>query len=177
MGFRLWIDSDSVPVKHRQVVLRRAVRQNLSAVFVADRNLKDVMDAISEHSRLLREPYRDTLLKDELRKIRSSISMVIVETSANSADDYIVKESSSGDLCITHDIPLAARLVEKGVLVIDDRGHRYDEENIRERLSVRDTMYAIREMGAVPEKQKRFDAKLLEAFSNAFDSALNSILS
>lgn len=175
MSFRLWIDSDSVPVKHREVILRRAIRQNIETVFVADRNLKDVLDAMAEHSRMLRNPYRNSMDKDELRKIKSSISMIVVSTGANSADDYIVDSSLSGDLCVTHDIPLAARLVEKGVFVIDDRGHRYDENNIRERLSIRDSMYLIREMGSVPEKQKRFDSKLLEEFSNAFDIALHSV--
>ncbi len=173
MSFILWVDSDSVPLRHREIILRRAIKNNIKTIFVADRILKDVNNAISEHSKLLRDPLRDKLEKEELRKIKSTIKMITVATGSNSADDYIVENAESGQLCITHDIPLAARLVEKGVLVIDDRGNTFDSNNIKERLSIRNSMYIIREMGSNAEKQKRFDLKLLEEFSNSFDCALH----
>ena len=42
------------------------------------------------------------------------------------------------DLVITADIPLAARIVEKGGVALDPRGVLYTEENVGERLSVGD---------------------------------------
>lgn len=172
MSFILWVDSDSVPLKHREIILRRAMKNNIKTNFVADRTLKDVTEAISEHSKQLRDPYRETLSKEELRNIKSSINMIVVESGSNAADDYIVEHAKAGQLCITHDIPLAARLVDKDVNVIDDRGNSFSKDNIKERLSIRNSMYIIREMGACPEKQKHFDLKTLEKFSNSFDRAL-----
>ena len=48
-----------------------------------------------------------------------------------------------GDLAVTADIPLASRLVEKQVLVIDPRGEEYTEENVGDRLAVRDLMNGL----------------------------------
>ena len=62
------------------------------------------------------------------------------------ADSFIVESSSPGDLCVTADIPLASRLVDKGLIVIDPRGDLYSEDSIGERLSIRDFMAGLREM-------------------------------
>ena len=81
--------------------------------------------------------------------------MVVVEGGENAADDKIVELANENNLCITHDIPLAARLIEKNVYVIDDRGNVLDKNNIRERLSIRDTQKDFREMGIFNEKQNK----------------------
>ena len=48
--------------------------------------------------------------------------MTQVGYGADIADDEIVNECEAGDLIITADIPLAARVVEKGALALDPRG-------------------------------------------------------
>ena len=65
----------------------------------------------------------------------------------DAADDHIAEEAQPGDLAVTADIPLAAKLVAKGVVAIDPRGAEYTEENIGERLSVRDFMDQLRSTG------------------------------
>jgi uncharacterized protein YaiI (UPF0178 family) len=40
----------------------------------------------------------------------------------DSADNRIVELARPGDLALTRDVPLASRLVEASVLVMDDRG-------------------------------------------------------
>lgn len=172
MEFTLYIDADSLPQSHRRILLRRIMKNNIRAVFAADRLLSDVTEAIAEHTAALRLPLRDTLDKTELRKVKSTISMVVVESGANAADDYIAENITPPALCITHDIPLAARAVEKGAIALDDRGSILDSSNIAERLSVRNAMYILREGGAMPEKQKRMDQKNLEAFANSLDKVL-----
>ena len=101
--------------------------------------------------------------------------MIVVEGGVNAADDKIVQLAEKNNLCITHDIPLAARLIEKGVIVIDDRGNRLDKNNINERLSIRDTQKELREMGIFNDKQKPFDLKTYNLFANSFDKAISEI--
>lgn len=173
MEFTLYIDADSLPQSHRRILLRRIMKNNIRAVFAADRPLCDVNEAIAEHTAALRHPLRDTLDRSELRKVKSTITMVVVESGANAADDYIADNITPPALCITHDIPLAARAVEKGAIALDDRGAVLDSSNIAERLSIRNAMYILREGGAMPEKQKRMDQKNLEAFSNSLDRILS----
>ncbi len=169
---KLYVDADSFPVPFRQIILKRVIKDDLTAIFVADRHLKDVELARDQHSALLRDPYRGKVEKEELRKIKSTISMVVVETGANSADDYIVENITAEDMLITHDIPLADRAVSKGALVLDDRGNTYTTENIKARLSERDMMTEFRSLGLQLESQGRMTEKVKTEFANAFDKAL-----
>lgn len=175
MELIIYLDADSLPLKHREIILKRCIKENIITFFVADRELKDVKEAIKQHTIMLRSPYRATLDYQEIRKIKSSIEMIVVEGGVNAADDRIVSLANKNNLCITHDIPLAARLIEKGVVVIDDRGNRLDKSNINERLSIRDTQMTLREMGIFNDKQKQFDLKTYNAFANAFDKAISEI--
>lgn len=63
------------------------------------------------------------------------------------ADRYIAEAASAGDVAITADIPLAANLVEKPVVVLDPRGAQFAAEIIRGRLSIRDFMDSLRSSG------------------------------
>ncbi len=174
MGLSIFVDCDSLPLKYRQVILRRAVRSNIRCVFAADREIKDVVETIKEHTIALRAPLRATLSKEEIRKVKSTISMVVVETGANSADDYLVSVCETPAICVTHDIPLAARMIEKGAIALDDRGDILNSDNIRERLSIREVMYTLREGGIFNDKQKRMDNRTLMEFSAAFDKLVSS---
>lgn len=172
---RIYIDADSLPERHRSIVLRRVIGKAHAAWFVADRPLRDVERAIEEDKRLRRAPYRDTLTREEARKIGSKIHMVVVESGADSADDEIVRIAEAPALAITHDIPLAARLLEKGLAVIDDRGGRYEEGSIRERLSERSNNRAFREMGLFDQPSRRFDERAIQRFASAFDQAITEL--
>ena len=174
MNFTLFVDSDSLPTTHRNIVLRRAVKNNIRTIFVADRTLKDVTTVINEHTYKLRQDALQVMSKEESKNIKSCISMVVVTSGPDSADDYIVDTATAPAICITHDIPLAARLVAKDVLVLDDRWEIYTTDNINYRLSVRNTMMQIREINVLEApRQKSFNNKTIELFSNAFDKALN----
>ena len=56
-------------------------------------------------------------------------------------------------------IPLADELVDKGIIVLNDRGTIYTKDNIKERLSIRNYMQEARELGLAFESTSRFDAK------------------
>ena len=81
-----------------------------------------------------------------------------------------------GDLAITADIPLAARLVERNVTAIDPRGQEYTEENIGERRSIRDFMDSLRTSGVETGGPKPYKEADKRAFADAFDRTLTRIL-
>ena len=169
---RLFIDADSLPSRQSDIVLRRILNKEYEAWFVADRSVPSVLKAIEEDKKRRRAKFRDTLTREEARKIGSGIHMVVVESGANSADDYIAEIAESPALAITHDIPLSARLIEKGLVVIDDRGSTLTKENIRERISERGNNARFREMGLFDNKSKHFDERTIRDFSAAFDKAI-----
>ena len=173
--FSVYVDSDSLPVKQREILLRRLRKENCPSFFVADKDVKDVLKTIEEHTAELRRPLRATMDKEELRNVKSPIKFVKVTTGANSADDYLVEIAKVPGLGITHDIPLAERMIEKGLLVMDDRGNEYDASNIRERMSERAYMADFREMGLYVSAQKKFNSKDVENFSNTLDRLINKL--
>ncbi|MBG0766654.1 MAG: uncharacterized protein PWP25_1964 [Sphaerochaeta sp.] len=176
--FTLYVDADSCPRNLRQIILKAVVRRNLSVYFVADRVLKDVEQAYQQHTNALRYEAKKQGLDDQssLREIKSSINQVQVEKGDDSADDWIVDHAEPPAIAITHDIPLAGRLVEKGITVLDDRGNTYTKENMAERLSIRNTMTEFRELGIFSEQHSRMNGKQTKAFSDSFDALLTSML-
>ena len=166
------VDADSMMSRLRAIILRRAVRENLRAVFVADRRLDDVLQAAREHTTALRDPYRGKLDEKELRAIRSGIRMIVVQGGTNAADDRIAELADEDSIVISHDIPLLARVLEKGAAALDDRGHIYTKENIGERLARRNVNSMLREMMVFEERTRSQNLKSAELFANAFDSVL-----
>ena len=97
------------------------------------------------------------------------ITMIITDNSEGSADDYIVSNAEPNDLVITRDIPLAARLIEKKIITINDRGKLFTSESIREDLSIRNFNYQLFTMGIQLDKTNKFNKKNLNDFANCFD--------
>ena len=132
----------------------------------------DVEKAIADDKSERRRRVRDEMTREEARKIGSEIHMIVVQSGKDSADDEIVRIAEPMSLAITHDIPLSARLIEKGITVIDDRGNTLSAENIRKRLSERESNARFREMGLFTDKSKHFDERTIREFSAAFDRAI-----
>ena len=94
----------------------------------------------------------------------------------DAADDYIVDHAEPGDLAVTADIPLAARLVDAGVKAIDPRGDEYTDATIGERLSVRDFMDQLRSTGVETGGPRPYSDSDKRAFADAFDRTLTRML-
>lgn len=179
--FNIYVDADSFPGELLSIVLRRIVKESSSvgkAVFVSDRVIPAVRDALEAHTHALREEAKGKGVTErtELRKIKSVISEEVVPSGMNSADDRIVEIASLPGFCITHDIPLSSRLCALGFSVIDDRGHIYTKDNVGERLSSRNFFTELREMGIQSEKTKRLTGADINAFSSSFDSLVSSFV-
>lgn len=158
----LFVDADSCPRQLRTIILKAVLNRKIPAVFAADRALPDVVKVEQGSS-------RDT---EGNRLVR----MIVVEKGDDSADDMLVQLGREGALAITRDIPLAHRLAQLGMVVIDDRGGTYTKENVAERLSMRNLMTELREYGVFAEKTKPLGPREVQAFSNALDRLLTKLL-
>jgi uncharacterized protein YaiI (UPF0178 family) len=145
---RIWIDADATPGDIKEIVLRASQRLRVETILVANKNV-----GIGE---------------GEL------VSLVRVDAGPDVADAYIVEHGQAGDFAITADIPLAARLVEKGLTVIDPRGELYSAESIGERLAMRDFMADLRASGVQTGGPAPFSHADRQAFANALDRLLAS---
>jgi uncharacterized protein YaiI (UPF0178 family) len=92
------------------------------------------------------------------------------------ADGHIAREAQAGDLAITADIPLAAALVARGVLVLDLRGTVYTGENVGEALALRNFHHELREGGVVTGGPGGFGPREAREFAAAFDRELTRAL-
>jgi uncharacterized protein YaiI (UPF0178 family) len=92
----------------------------------------------------------------------------------DSVDDYIMSAAKPGDILVTRDIPLAARALTAGIIAMNDRGALWTEGGLRERLSLRDHMASLRELGIAPAsaRGRNFGPKEAKAFADALDKAI-----
>ena len=97
------------------------------------------------------------------------INTVLVPGGLNIADRQIVELSAPGDLVITADIPLAADVVAKGGMALNPRGELYTNENIGERLALRNLVDELRGGGLVTGGPANFGSKDKQAFANQLD--------
>ncbi len=72
------------------------------------------------------------------------VETVIVPEGPDVADQWIADRAGPGDICVTGDIPLAARCVEAGALAVRHDGHVWDDKNVGGALATRDLMADIR---------------------------------
>jgi uncharacterized protein YaiI (UPF0178 family) len=146
----IFVDADSCPRPARELVIRTARRRPLKAVFAANRPIP--------------------------LETGPEIVMEICPPGEGSADDRIVELARQGDLVITRDVPLAFRLVERAIPVIDDRGRVFTRENIHERLSLRNFMVGLAESGLGMERAASYGKKELKSFADSLDRELRRLL-
>jgi hypothetical protein len=117
----IYIDADACPV--RDEVYRVAGRLDLK-VFV-----------VSNGSRPIR-PARDP-----------HVSMITVSERADAADHWIAEHIGAGDICVTADIPLAARCLARDALALAPNGRIWSHDNIGNALAGREVSRHLRELG------------------------------
>ena len=99
---KIWIDADACPLVVKDLVTKTVERTKVPAIFVANQPIK----------------------------VRKSplISMVVVSSGFDIADDYIADNVELGDLVITSDIPLANDVLDNGGQVMTPHGVIYDKK-------------------------------------------------
>ena len=140
---RIWVDADACPVVIRDILFRAAERAQIQVTLVANQWIR------TSGSRFVR-------------------SLQVVG-GFDEADDAIVERTRSGDLVVTQDIPLAARVIEKGAAAVNPRGEPFTRDNIAQRLSMRNFMEELRGAGVQTGGPAAFHARDRMAFANQLD--------
>jgi len=104
--------------------------------------------------------------------VSEDIQIVVVGSSANVADKQIDELVESGDLVVTADVPLAAHVVQKGGMALDPRGDLLTEEDIGERIAMRNLMDELRGNDLITGGPSPFGTKRKQAYSNQLDRIL-----
>ncbi len=117
----LFIDGDACPV--REEAFRVATRLGLP------------VKVVSNGSRPVRPPGLP------------NVEMVLVPEGADAADDWIAERATRGDVCITADIPLAARCLAKGARALSFKGRPWTTDNIGGAVAGRAVSQGLRDMG------------------------------
>ena len=146
----IWIDADAAPRAVKEVCFQVGERRGLSIVLVANK--------------------RQVVTRSPL------VRLVTVGSDFDAADDHIAENCLAGDLVITADVPLAARIVAKGALGLDPRGRVLDESNVQENLSLRDLAQGLRDSGELTGGPPPFGKADRQRFVNALDRSLTALL-
>jgi uncharacterized protein YaiI (UPF0178 family) len=102
------------------------------------------------------------------------VRMVLVGDSADAADDWIAEHISATDVCVTSDIPLAARCLKSGARVISPTGKHWTQANISNALAGREIARHLRELGTrgPAPLTKKDRSRFLSALDTALQAAL-----
>ena len=146
----LWVDADACPGTIKELIIRTAKRLKIEAVFVANKYIAIPESSYVSNRRIGMDP--------------------------EAVDLYITENAQAGDVACTQDIPLASTLVSRGVVVISTRGELFTEDNIGERLSIRNFMQDLREAGSITPGPRQFGRKDMQRFADALDKVLTSLL-
>ena len=142
---KIYIDADACPVKDETV--RVAERHGTQVFIVSNGGLRPNPHPLVE--------------------------MVTVASGADEADKWIADQVAQGDIVVTGDIPLAAKVIEAGSTVIKHDGNVLDAKNIGPVLATRDLMADIR--AADPFHQgggKAFTKSDRSRFLNALETLI-----
>jgi len=145
-AMRVWIDADACPRAARDQVVKFALKRKFEVVLVAGQS--------------------------QVKPAFACVRLIVVPSGPDAADDYLVEHAVPGELVICSDVPLADRLVKKGVIALDPRGREFDERNMGERLALRNLFTDLREQGQVGGGQGAYSERDRQAFANALDRLL-----
>jgi uncharacterized protein YaiI (UPF0178 family) len=146
----IYIDADACPV--RDEVYRVAERVGLG-VFV-----------VSNGSRPIRP------------SPNPAIRTVVVAEGADAADDWIAERITPRDICVTADIPLAARCLKKAARSLAPNGRLWTRDNIGNALAGREVGRHLRETGVATGGPPPFSKADRSRFLNALDAVVQAAL-
>ena len=142
----IWVDADACPAVLKDILFKAARRTKLPLSLVANHSMSVPPD--------------------------KHITLTQVPSGCDAADDYIVEKCEAGDLVITNDIPLAADVLAKNALALNNRGEEYDKSSIKQILGMRDFMETMRSSGEHTGGPKAFSQRDKQNFANALDRLL-----
>ena len=144
---QIWVDADACPNTIKDILYRGAERARVCVTLVANQPI-----------RVPRSQF---------------VKAVQVPSGFDVADSWIIEQLNNGDLVVTADIPLAAAAIAKGAHALNPRGELYTDDNVRQRLIMRDLLDELRasgaEVGGGPPPLNQQDRR---SFANQLDRLL-----
>ncbi|HEY4345559.1 MAG TPA: YaiI/YqxD family protein [Parvibaculum sp.] len=144
----IYVDADACPVKDE--VLRVAERHNLAVYIVSNSGMR---------------PSRNPMVRQ-----------IVVPQTPDAADDWIAEHIATDDICITADIPLAARCIEKHAHALHSNGKPFTEESIGMALAMRGLMQQLRETGDIRGTNPAFTREDRSRFLRGLEETIQAVL-
>jgi uncharacterized protein YaiI (UPF0178 family) len=144
----IFIDADGCPVKEE--TYRVAERHKLEVKVVCNRPL-----AVPRSTR---------------------VELVVVPRGSDEADKWIAAQAGPGDIVVTGDLPLAARIIDGGAHPITPRGRVFDLDSISDALASRDLMTTLRSHAAEGEGPRGGPPPLGKSDRSAFLNRLDALI-
>ncbi len=144
---KLWIDADAAPRDVKEIAFRAAKRLELETVLVANQRLP-------------------------VPPGNAYVSAVRVEGGPDVADRYIVEGAEPGDVAVTADIPLAARVLERGAVCLDFRGGEFSSRTIGDAVAMRELHRYLRDLGELSGGPAAFSPRDRSRFASKLDAVL-----
>jgi uncharacterized protein YaiI (UPF0178 family) len=145
-SMRIWVDADACPKTIKEILFRAAKRTQTQVTLVSNHALASPPS-----------PF---------------ITKLQVPSGFDVADDKIVELLQPGDLVITADVPLADAVVMKGCKALNPRGFLYTEQNIKERLAIRNISTTLRDSGQRMGGPSTLSKTEIQNFANQLDKWL-----
>jgi uncharacterized protein YaiI (UPF0178 family) len=143
----IFIDADACPVKNE--VYRVAGRYSLDVTLVANSTMR-----IPEDPR---------------------ITLEVVDSGFDAADDWIVEHLEPHDIVITADVLLASRCVKKTARVLGNTGKEFTDSNIGSAVATRDLMADLRGAGEITGGPAPLTKRDRSFFLQKLDQVIQSI--
>ena len=143
----IYVDADACPVKAE--VARVAARHGLKVWLVSNSGM------------LSREPH---------------VESVMVPDGPDEADNWIAERIGRGDICVTGDIPLAGRCLDRGATALGHDGRPFTPDNIGMARASRDLMAQLREIGEMTGGGRSFTRQDRSRFLQALETAVQEAL-
>ena len=142
----IYIDADACPVKDE--TLRVAARHGLKTYLVCDGGIRPSQNPMVE--------------------------LVIVDQGPDAADDWIAEHIQESDICVTNDIPLAARCLELGALALKPNGEPFTQDGIGMALAKREIMQGLRDSGEITGGPRPFGKSDRSQFLNRLETTVQA---
>jgi len=144
----IYVDADACPVKDE--IVRVAERHGIAVQVVSDGGIRPIPHPL--------------------------VTMTIVTQGSDAADDWIAERIGANDICITNDIPLAARCIEAGARIVRPNGKPLDGNSIGSVLATRNLMTDLRSAGTVTGGPRPFDKKDRSRFLDFMERTIRDVL-
>ena len=134
---KIYVDGDACPVKNE--IIKVSERYDFEVFIVSNSWLRNI--------------------------VGNNVKTIVVSEGADEADNWIVEHIESDDVCVTGDIPLAKRCLDKGAVTIGHSGKEFTEDSIGMALAVRNLKSELRATLEFKDTNKQFDKKDRSRFS------------